>query len=136
MVPHSVESSDHIQSAAGLDSLGAAPAVSCKCIWIICILDCIFLFLLCLCLLWTFYTVLCPIELTTLSCFEITASRPVRRDRGKAKCKKLNDIVAVHGPMPIKIRDGYRAHVDNNASMFVSKVGEIVRCMYELHYDC
>jgi hypothetical protein len=42
MVPHSAESSDHIQSAAGLDSLGAAPVASCKCIWIKCVLDCIF----------------------------------------------------------------------------------------------
>jgi hypothetical protein len=89
-----------------------------------------------LCLLWTFYTVLCSIELTTLSCFEITAGRPVRRGRGKAKCKKLNDIVVVHGPMPIEIRDGHRAPVGDNASMFVSKVGAIVRNMCELHHDC
>jgi hypothetical protein len=87
-------------------------------------------------LLWTFYTVLCPIKLTTLSCFEITVSRLVRRGKGKAKCKKLNGIVAVHGPVPIEIRDGYRAPVGDNASMFVSKVGEIVRCMCELHHDC
>jgi hypothetical protein len=90
-----------------------------------------------LCLLWTFYTVLCPIELTTLSCFEITASRTIRRGRGRgeAKCKKLNDIVAVHGPILIEIPDGYRA-VGDNASIFVSKVGAIVRCMCELHHDC
>jgi hypothetical protein len=87
-------------------------------------------------LLWTFYTVLCPIELTTLLCFEITASRPVRQGRGKAKCKKLNDIVAVHGPMPIEICDGYQALLEDNASMFVSKVSAIVRCMCELHHDC
>jgi hypothetical protein len=42
MVPHSAKSSDHIQPAVGLDSLGAAPTASCKCIWIICVLDCIF----------------------------------------------------------------------------------------------
>jgi hypothetical protein len=48
----------------------------------------------------------------------------------------LNDIVAVHGPMPIEICDGYQAPVGNNASMFVSKVGEIIRCMCELHHDC
>jgi hypothetical protein len=41
MVPHLAESSNHIQSALGLDSLGAALAASCKCIWIICVLDCI-----------------------------------------------------------------------------------------------
>jgi len=95
------------------------------------------LYLFCSCyVLWTFYTCLCLIELTTLSCFETTASRPVRRGRGKAKCKKLNDIVAVHDPMPIEIRDGYRAPVGDNASMFVSKVGSIVRSMCELHHDC
>jgi hypothetical protein len=37
MVPHSTKSSDHIQSAVGLDSLGVTPAASCKCIWIMCI---------------------------------------------------------------------------------------------------
>lgn len=42
MVPHLAETSDHIQSAIGLDSLGAAHAASCKCIWIICVLDYIF----------------------------------------------------------------------------------------------
>lgn len=89
-------------------------------------------------MLWTFYTVLCPIELTTLSCFEITAIRHVRRGRGrgKAKCKKLNNIVAMHGPILKEIPDGYRAPVGDNASMFVSKVGAIVRCMCELHHDC
>jgi hypothetical protein len=38
--------------------------------------------------------------------------------------------------MPIEIRDGYRAPVGDNASMFVSKVGSIVRSMCELHHDC
>jgi hypothetical protein len=41
MVPHSTESSNHIQSTAGLDSLGAAPTASYNCIWIICVY-CIF----------------------------------------------------------------------------------------------
>jgi hypothetical protein len=43
MVPHELaESSDNIRSTVGLDSQGAAPIASCKCIWIICVLDCIF----------------------------------------------------------------------------------------------
>jgi hypothetical protein len=104
-------------------------------VWIICVLDCIFFVHVMFVLLWKFYTVLCPIELTTLSCFEITASRLVRGGRGKAKCKKLNDIVTVHGPMPIEIPKGHQAPVGDNASMFISKVDAIVRCMCELHHD-
>jgi hypothetical protein len=45
-------------------------------------------------------------------------------------------MVAVHGAIPIEICDSHQTPVDENASMFSLKIGEIVRSMCELHHDC
>lgn len=68
--------------------------------------------------------------------FCLTASTSVRRVRGRNKCNKLNKMVAKHGPITLDIPARHRTPVGENASLFATKIGELVRNMCELHHDC
>ena len=67
--------------------------------------------------------------------FCVTTSTTVRNVSNLLKCKKLSYHVLNNGPFVLNIPNRHWEPIGENATWFVSKIGEFVCNMCELHHS-